>query len=75
VQPDGFAEGAAGFAGVADERGDRIAARQDAADDQAADMTGSADHCGGHRSPSVNLDQFKDMRSSRKNYLVELTGE
>jgi hypothetical protein len=33
VQPAGFAEGAAGFAGVADERGDRIAAREYAADD------------------------------------------
>jgi hypothetical protein len=49
VQPAGFAEGAAGFAGVADERGDRIAAREYAADDLAADAAGSADHCGGHR--------------------------
>ena len=37
MQPAGFAEGAAGFAGVADERGDRIAAREYAADDRAAD--------------------------------------
>ena len=31
MQPVGFAEGAAGFAGVANERGDRIAAREYAA--------------------------------------------
>jgi hypothetical protein len=49
VQPAGFAEGAAGFAGVADERGDRIAAREYATDDLAADAAGGADHCGGHR--------------------------
>jgi hypothetical protein len=49
VQPAGFAEGAAGFAGVANERGDRIAAREYAADDLAADAAGGADHCGGHR--------------------------
>jgi hypothetical protein len=49
VQPVGFAEGAAGLGGVADERGDRIAAREDATDDLAADATGGADHCGGHR--------------------------
>jgi hypothetical protein len=46
VQPAGLAEGAAGFAGVADERHIRIAVRQDAADDLAADATGGADHCG-----------------------------
>ena len=45
MQPAGFAEGAAGFAGVADERGDRIAAREYAADDLAADAAGGADHC------------------------------
>ena len=49
VQPAGFAEGAAGFAGVADEHGDRIAAHEYAADDLAADAAGGADHCGGHR--------------------------
>jgi hypothetical protein len=49
VQPAGFAEGVAGFAGIADERGDRIAAREFAADDLAADAAGGADHCGGHR--------------------------
>jgi len=49
AQPAGFAEGAAGFAGVANERGDRIAAREYAADDLAADAAGGADHCGGHR--------------------------
>jgi hypothetical protein len=48
VQPAGFAEGAAGFTGVADERGDRLAAREQAADDFAADA-GGADHRGGHR--------------------------
>jgi hypothetical protein len=47
--PVGFAKGAAGFAGVANERGDRIAAREYAADDLAADAAGGADHCGGHR--------------------------
>jgi hypothetical protein len=41
----------AGFAGVADERGDRIAAREYGADDLAADAAGGADHCGGHRVP------------------------
>jgi hypothetical protein len=49
VQPAGFAEDAAGFAGVANERGDRIAAGEYAADDLAADAAGGADHCGGHR--------------------------
>jgi hypothetical protein len=49
VQPAGVAEGAAGFAGVADERGDRTVAREQAADDLAADTAGSADHGGGHR--------------------------
>ena len=39
----------AGFAGVANERGDRITAREYAADDLAADAAGGADHCGGHR--------------------------
>ena len=37
MQPAGVAEGTAGLAGVADERGDRIAAREQAADDLAAD--------------------------------------
>jgi hypothetical protein len=37
VQAAGFAEGAAGFAGVANERGHGIAAREHAADDLAAD--------------------------------------
>jgi hypothetical protein len=37
------------FDGVADERGDRIAAREYAVDDLAADAAGGADHCGGHR--------------------------
>jgi hypothetical protein len=36
------------FAGVADECGDRIAAREYAADDLAADAAGGADHCGAH---------------------------
>jgi hypothetical protein len=49
VQPAGFAEGAARFAGVANERGDRLAAREYAANDLAADAAGGADHCGGHR--------------------------
>jgi hypothetical protein len=49
VQPARSAEGAAGFAGVADERGDRIAAREYAADDLAADTAGGTAHCGGHR--------------------------
>jgi hypothetical protein len=48
VQPVEFAEGAAGFDGVANERGDRLAAREYAADDLAADAAGGADHCGGH---------------------------
>ena len=48
-----FAEGAAGFAGVADERGDRIAAREYAADDLAADAAGRAQHRGGHRISSA----------------------
>jgi hypothetical protein len=47
--PPGFAEGAAGFAGVTDERGDRITAREHAADDLTADTAGRADHSGGHR--------------------------
>jgi hypothetical protein len=49
VQPAGFAEGAAGFARVANNRGDRLAAREYAADDLSADAAGGADHCGGHR--------------------------
>jgi hypothetical protein len=49
VQPVGFAERVAGFVGVANERGDRIAAREEAADDLAADAAGGADHCGCHR--------------------------
>jgi hypothetical protein len=49
VQPAGFAEGVAGLAGVADERSDRIAAREQAADDLAADATGGADHRAAHR--------------------------
>ena len=49
VQPAGVAEDAAGLAGVANERGDRIAAPEHAADDLAADTAGGADHCGGHR--------------------------
>jgi hypothetical protein len=49
VQPAWFAEGAAGLAGVADERGDRITAREYAANGLAADAAGGADHCGGHR--------------------------
>jgi hypothetical protein len=48
VQPVAFAEGAAGFAGIANERGHRFAAREYAADDLAADATGGANHCGGH---------------------------
>jgi hypothetical protein len=39
----------AGLAWVADERGDRIAAHEQAADDLAADAAGGADHCGAHR--------------------------
>jgi hypothetical protein len=35
--------------GVADQRGDRGAAREQAADDLAADAAGGADHCGAHR--------------------------
>ena len=49
MQPAAFAEGPAGLAGVADERGNRIAAREQAADDLAADTAGGADHCGAHR--------------------------
>jgi hypothetical protein len=60
VQAVGFAEGAAGFVGVANERSDRIAAREDAADDLAADAAGGADHCGSHRvSFREMLDQFE----------------
>ena len=49
VQPAGFAEGAAGFAGVANKRGDRVAAREQAVDDLAADPAGGAGHRGAHR--------------------------
>jgi hypothetical protein len=49
--PPGSAEGAAGFARVTDQRGDRIAAREYAGDDLAADAPGGADHGGGHRVP------------------------
>jgi hypothetical protein len=49
VQPAGFAERTAGFARVADECRDRIAAGEQAADDLAADAAGGTDHCGGHR--------------------------
>jgi hypothetical protein len=49
VQPVGFAEGAAGLVRIANERGDRIAACEHAADDLAADAAGGADHRGGHR--------------------------
>jgi len=49
VQPRWVAEGAPGLAGVAHERGDRLAAREDAADDLAPDAAGGADHRGGHR--------------------------
>jgi hypothetical protein len=49
VQPAGFAEGAAGFHGVTNERGDRLAAREYATDDLAANAAGGPDHCGGHR--------------------------
>ena len=42
MQPEGFGEGAAGFAGVANERGDRLAVREQAADDLAADAAGGA---------------------------------
>jgi hypothetical protein len=49
VQPVAFAEGAAGFVEIANERDDRIAAREYAADDLAADAAGGADHCGRHR--------------------------
>jgi hypothetical protein len=49
VQSVRFPEGAAGFVGIADERGDRIAAREYAADDLAADAAGGADNGSGHR--------------------------
>jgi uncharacterized protein (DUF2252 family) len=49
VQAAGVGEGTAGFARVANERGDRIAAGEYAADDLAADAAGGADHRGGHR--------------------------
>jgi len=49
VQPTRFAEGAAGLAWVTNQGGDRIAARECAADDLAADAAGGADHRGGHR--------------------------
>ena len=49
VQSVGFAEGAAGFVGVANERGDRVATHEEAADDLAADAAGGAEHGGGHR--------------------------
>jgi hypothetical protein len=63
VQPAGVAEGTAGFARVADERGDCIAAREQAADDLAADAAGGADHSGAHRvSLWVKLNQFEDVR-------------
>jgi hypothetical protein len=51
VQPAGFAEGAAGLARVANKRSDRIAVREYATDDLAADPAGGADHRGGHRVP------------------------
>ena len=49
VEPIEFAERAAGFVRVANERRDRISAREQAADDLAPDATGGADHRGGHR--------------------------
>src|SRR5215475_7528535 len=51
MQPAGLAEDAARFARVANERSDRIAAREHAADDFAADAAGGADNCSGHRAP------------------------
>ena len=47
--PPRLPKGPAGLAGVADQRGDRIAAREQAADNLAADTTGGADHRGAHR--------------------------
>jgi hypothetical protein len=55
VQPARVAEGAVGFAGVADKRGDLIAAHEQAAHDLAADVARSADHCGGHRVSSRSV--------------------
>jgi hypothetical protein len=49
VQPTLFAEGVAGFAGVANQCGNRLTAREYAANDLAADTSRSADDCGGHR--------------------------
>ena len=51
MQAVGFAEDVAGFAGIANERGDRIAAPEQAADDLAADAAGGADHGGDHGVP------------------------
>jgi hypothetical protein len=47
--PPGSPKGAAGLAGVANKRGDGLAAREHAADDLAADAAGGADHRGGDR--------------------------
>jgi len=49
VQPVGFAQGAARFIEVANERIDRDDAREKAADDLAANVPGGDARCGGHR--------------------------
>ncbi|HEY1909097.1 MAG TPA: hypothetical protein VGG91_23845 [Myxococcaceae bacterium] len=48
VQPATCPERAAGLVGVANDRGDRLAARQQPADDLAAHAACGADHGGGH---------------------------
>jgi len=65
VQSAGFAEGAAGFAGVADERGDRIAAREYATDDLAArrGRWRRSLRCSSCLLP-VKPEQFEDVRST-----------
>src|ERR1700733_8612714 len=48
MQAAGFAEGTASFPGVTNQCGDRLAVREYAADDLAANATSGADYCGGH---------------------------
>ena len=48
-KPVRLAERLTGLLGVANERNNRIAAREHAADDLAADAAGGPDHCGAHR--------------------------
>ena len=63
AQPVGFAEGATGFVGVANERHDRIASRESAADDLAAARPVAPITAVVTVSPFGKLDEFKDVRS------------